>query len=135
MASAERASAGGRELRCQHCGHELFYQQSARLDRLLGGVVHLEGHWGHKAEIRVCAHCGFAHFFMAVPAEQVAEAPVEAPRGPQLVGRSCALCRERISNELDSRYCRGCGSPVHDRCARPNTGTGCPVCGVAATVQ
>jgi hypothetical protein len=52
-----------------------------------------------------------------------------------LVGRNCALCGERVSNELDARYCRGCGSPVHDRCARPGAGNGCPVCGVTAKAQ
>jgi hypothetical protein len=38
---------------------------------------------------------------------------------PQLVGVSCAICRERISNELESRFCRACGHPRHDVCARP----------------
>lgn len=38
---------------------------------------------------------------------------------PQLVGANCVLCRERISNELDARFCRACGYPRHDRCAHP----------------
>ncbi len=49
----------------------------------------------------------------------------------QLVGRNCVHCGGRISNDLDSRFCRGCGSPVHDRCVRPSGGKACPVCGAA----
>lgn len=37
---------------------------------------------------------------------------------PQLVGRSCALCRERISREPDGRFCPECRCPVHDACVR-----------------
>jgi len=50
-------------------------------------------------------------------------------RPGQLVGRACVHCGERISSGLESRFCQGCGSPVHDRCARPGGGIGCPTCG------
>jgi hypothetical protein len=52
---------------------------------------------------------------------------------PQLVGTNCAICRARISNELDARFCRECGHPRHDACARPPeqpTGAHCRECGM-----
>ena len=49
----------------------------------------------------------------------------------QLVGQNCVRCGERIPSELDARFCRTCGSPVHDRCARPSVEAGCPACGAA----
>jgi hypothetical protein len=56
-------------------------------------------------------------------------------RPAQLVGQNCALCGERISNELDARYCPTCGSPVHDRCARTGASTGCPECGATPKAE
>lgn len=53
-----------------------------------------------------------------------------AMRMPQLVGRDCARCWERIPSEIDGRFCRKCGSPVHDRCAHPVGDSECPECGV-----
>ena len=47
----------------------------------------------------------------------------------QLVGRNCVRCGDRIPSELDARFCRACGSPVHDRCAVPADGVGCSGCG------
>jgi hypothetical protein len=52
----------------------------------------------------------------------------------QLVGQNCVLCGEQIPSILDGRFCRGCGSPVHDRCAQGGGGTGCPVCEATVTV-
>lgn len=49
---------------------------------------------------------------------------------PQLVGRNCVHCGERIPDELESRFCARCGSPVHNRCVRP-TAEGCAECGAA----
>ncbi|MBN9523904.1 hypothetical protein J0H58_36240 [bacterium] len=37
---------------------------------------------------------------------------------PQLVGQRCTHCDERISSDLDGRYCRTCGCPAHTECAR-----------------
>ena len=53
------------------------------------------------------------------------------PQRTQLVGASCVRCGGRIPDELDSRSCRGCGWPVHNRCAAPAEG-GCPQCGAGA---
>lgn len=47
----------------------------------------------------------------------------------QLVGQICTICERRISSDLDGRFCKGCASPVHNRCVRPGSGTGCPSCG------
>lgn len=53
------------------------------------------------------------------------------PQSRQLVGTNCVRCGQRISNELDSGFCRGCGWPIHNRCAVPAEG-GCPLCGAGA---
>jgi len=47
----------------------------------------------------------------------------------QLVGQNCARCGEGVRSELDARFCRQCGSPVHDHCMTPANGEGCPTCG------
>jgi hypothetical protein len=72
---------------------------------------------------------------MAAPPDR-GSGPAVGPGGggrpPQLVGQKCARCGERISCDLDGRFCRACGAPVHDQCARPGEGPGCPACGSAA---
>jgi hypothetical protein len=55
----------------------------------------------------------------------------QPPRSRQLVGMNCVRCGERIPDELDSRFCRGCGWPVHNRCAVSAEG-GCTECGAGA---
>ena len=52
----------------------------------------------------------------------------------QLVGLNCIRCKDRITNELDSRFCPECGSAVHNSCARPVAGLECPVCGGSAAL-
>lgn len=52
----------------------------------------------------------------------------------QLVGQNCVHCGERISCELDGRFCRSCGSPIHDKCTRPGNATGCSTCGAAVPI-
>jgi hypothetical protein len=75
---------------------------------------------------------------MAAPTAHPAS-PASGP-GPssayrQLVGQTCTLCATRISCDLDGRFCKACGSPVHDACVWPSNGTGCPTCGTAAPAQ
>lgn len=53
------------------------------------------------------------------------------PRQGQLVGLKCVRCGGKIPDELDSRFCSGCGWPVHTRCAVPADG-GCTRCGAGA---
>lgn len=36
----------------------------------------------------------------------------------QLVGTPCVICQQKITNELDARYCKECGKPRHDACVR-----------------
>lgn len=42
--------------------------------------------------------------------------PTPAPRGPQISGRPCAECEERIVHLLDGLACDACHAPVHHRC-------------------
>lgn len=51
----------------------------------------------------------------------------------QLVNQNCVRCGLRIPDELDSRFCAKCGSPVHNRCVVPSESGGCDVCGSGAT--
>jgi hypothetical protein len=50
----------------------------------------------------------------------------------QLVGQNCVHCQARISSDLDGRFCRACGCPVHKECAIPRKGQGCETCGASA---
>ena len=70
-----------------------------------------------------------------VRASVPASGPGGGGRPAQLVGQACARCGERISCDRDGRFCRGCGAPVHDQCARPSEGAGCPACGAATAAS
>src|SRR4051812_10928797 len=65
------------------------------------------------------------------PACRERKRPAHAGGNPvrQLVGCDCIHCGERITNELESRFCSRCFSPVHVRCAQPGAGDRCPICG------
>ncbi len=75
---------------------------------------------------------------LALKPDEFAQLQVAAlappPSHGQLVGRNCARCGQRISCELDGRFCQACGSPVHNDCAGPGDGT-CPSCGAGAATQ
>lgn len=57
---------------------------------------------------------------------------------PQLVGRNCAHCQQRISSEADGRFCRACGSPIHTAClmaaGQRDGSDACADCGASAAV-
>ena len=38
-------------------------------------------------------------------------------KGPQLVGQSCAQCKERIIFEIDAKQCLDCSAAIHVACA------------------
>jgi DNA-directed RNA polymerase subunit RPC12/RpoP len=109
MASGGPASPGGRDLRCQHCGHGRFWHQEVRLDRpALGGLFHLEGAFGQQADVYACARCGFAHFFLAVPAEP--DPPADAAKPPP-------------AEPAPEEACLRCGRLI------PSAAGKCPACG------
>lgn len=107
MAEAMRVAVHGRDLRCQHCGHQEFFHKTAALDRrVLGGLVHLDGWFAHEAAIYVCGRCGFAHLFMPVP-----EAQHPSEQSPET--------ERRVAEDA----CLFCGKPIPAEAAR------CPACG------
>jgi hypothetical protein len=106
--------------------------------------------WGKTATTALLGWWGIVSFFMTpfilvgnlmqylscrgmAPPPTRASAGAAGGSGPpaQLVGQACVHCGERISCDPDGQFCRGCGSPVHDACARPGGGSGCPACGAA----
>jgi hypothetical protein len=52
---------------------------------------------------------------------------------PQLVGSTCALCQEGVTNELDAGFCATCGQGSHFSCRGPQPGVEgrCATCGGA----
>lgn len=51
----------------------------------------------------------------------------------QLVGQTCARCGQRITWDLDGRFCDTCHSAVHNACAQSGAEDGrCPQCGADA---
>jgi hypothetical protein len=103
MAGGGRASVGGRDLRCKHCDHELFYHQTARLDRVAwGGLLHFEGVFGQHTDVYTCAGCGFAHLFMPVATPPAQPRPEERP--PE---EACLSCGMSIPG--DAGKCPACG--------------------------
>jgi predicted RNA-binding Zn-ribbon protein involved in translation (DUF1610 family) len=64
-----RVEVAGEPLRCNHCSADVFFLESAAIDRLgLGDRAQLEEWWGDRAIIYVCAACGFVHWFFEVEA-------------------------------------------------------------------
>ncbi len=62
-----RVEVAGEPLRCQRCGSDAFFLESAAIDRLgLGDRAQVEGWWGERATLYVCVACGFVHWFFAV---------------------------------------------------------------------
>src|SRR5258708_5052931 len=47
----------------------------------------------------------------------------------QLVGKNCTRCKNRIGTVEDSRFCGGCGSPVHNDCMTGGTLVDPQICG------
>ena len=142
MSEAQEVRVNGRGLRCGHCGGRAFHQKSATIDRLaLGGLVHLEGVWGHQATLYVCGDCGFAHWFLAVPdarhehgavapGEPVPDEPPAAPSplppwaGPRepppplaTPDNACLACGTLVPEATDR--CPACGWSWADREERP----------------
>jgi DNA-directed RNA polymerase subunit RPC12/RpoP len=103
MSSPGRTTVGGRDLKCQHCGHEEFYHRTTRLAEVaLGRLLHFEGIWGQHTDIFVCASCGFAHLFLPVPDRRVERVATEPP--PE---EECLSCGKPIPG--DAAKCPACG--------------------------
>jgi hypothetical protein len=69
MKESLRVEVAGEPLRCQHCRGDVFFLESAAIDRLgLGDRAQIEGWWGERAIIYICVACGFVHWFFAVEA-------------------------------------------------------------------
>jgi predicted RNA-binding Zn-ribbon protein involved in translation (DUF1610 family) len=106
MSEAMRVEVAGVPLLCKHCGADVFYQESAALDRLaLGGLFHLEGVWGHQATIYVCSACGFLHWFFAIDAGH--HEPVEAEEMEMAEPIECLSCGQSIP--AGASACPACG--------------------------
>jgi predicted RNA-binding Zn-ribbon protein involved in translation (DUF1610 family) len=104
MSEPQRVKVADEPLRCKHCGADVFYQKSAALDRLaLGGLLHLEGWWGHQATIYVCSTCGFLHLFFAIDSSRHERSEAEAVIEPV----ECLSCGRSIPGNASS--CPSCG--------------------------
>jgi predicted RNA-binding Zn-ribbon protein involved in translation (DUF1610 family) len=141
MSEAVSVEVAGEPLRCQHCGAVVFFQESATLDRLaFGGLLHLEGTWGHEATIYVCAACGYLHFFFTLDAvrHQQTDAGEAAERveclschAPIPAGASaCPACGwswesadAEVEETAETVECLSCGQMI------PAGVSACPACG------
>ena len=66
MSEPLRVEIAGEPLRCKHCDANEFHEESTALDRVaLGGLLLLEGAWGHRLTVYRCGRCGYAHLFFA----------------------------------------------------------------------
>ena len=45
------------------------------------------------------------------------DSPKWTREGPQLVGRTCVQCQQRIVFQIDAKQCSHCSEPVHLACA------------------
>jgi predicted RNA-binding Zn-ribbon protein involved in translation (DUF1610 family) len=114
MSEPLRVEVAGEPLRCKHCGADVFFENSVTLDHLaLGGLVHLEGPWGHQATIYVCSACGFLHRFFAFNTgrHQRADAAEMAERV------ECLSCGESIP--AGASACPACGRSWKSTGAEP----------------
>jgi predicted RNA-binding Zn-ribbon protein involved in translation (DUF1610 family) len=133
-----RVEVAGESLRCRHCDGDVFFLESAAIDRLgLGDRAQVEGWWGERATIYVCVACGFVHWFFAVEAaghERTAVGQIdEAVEGwaPSEVAESAGVgeldegierwaASEARAEVLD---CLACGQRI------PAGESACPKCG------
>jgi hypothetical protein len=100
-------------LRCQHCGGGKFHHRTATLDRMAaGGLLHLQGLFGHYAAMYVCAACGCTHWFSEVPG-------VRHEQDENL----CTEARPRQGKSASKDACLACGQSIPDQAER------CPACG------
>jgi predicted RNA-binding Zn-ribbon protein involved in translation (DUF1610 family) len=127
MSEPLRVEVAGVPLRCKHCGADVFFQESAAIDRLVGGVFHLEGWWGHQATIYVCSTCGFLHWFFEIGASRHERESIEvmaerdeyfAGGGVEELGPSADI--EAMAERVE---CLACGATI------PAGDSACPACG------
>jgi hypothetical protein len=67
--AARSYEVAGRQLTCQVCDHDRFAEREVRLNTAVSAVFGPD--WANtKATCRVCARCGFVHWFL--PAHEAA---------------------------------------------------------------
>jgi predicted RNA-binding Zn-ribbon protein involved in translation (DUF1610 family) len=104
MSEPLHVEIAGNRLRCKHCGGEVFYQESAFIDRpVLGGLFHREGWLAHQATFYVCSQCGFLHWFFALASSH--HEPTEDPGVAENV--ECLSCGRLIPSGASA--CPSCG--------------------------
>jgi hypothetical protein len=126
MSGPLRVEIAGEPLRCKHCGADVFFQESAGIDRLiLGDLVHLEGWWGHHATIYVCIACGFLHWFFAIDTCRHERTDIGETAGDLADDAIGGLEPGRLEPELvpERVDCLACGQRI------PAGASACPACG------
>jgi hypothetical protein len=108
MSSEQTIRIKDQPLRCKHCGREKFFHRSAQLGTALLGFFEL-GFLNKSADVYVCSHCGFLHWFLepAVEESPVQETGESAETDDLAESTECLECRQMIPAGTDT--CPACG--------------------------
>jgi predicted RNA-binding Zn-ribbon protein involved in translation (DUF1610 family) len=107
-------------LQCNHCGQGKFVLRSAKLNT--GFMEFLDLGWlNQSADIYVCTHCGFLHWFLEPQVEQ--EIPAEVP--PAEDDREQVVAEEPVTEDdlAEPSECVACHQSI------PAGSAICPSCG------
>jgi len=114
MSETTTVRINDRPLRCQHCGNQQFHHRTATVDRMAaGGLIHLEGVFGHYAAMYICGACGFTHWF----------SQVESAKHELGDGRAADDQPRRRERRTGEEACLACGQAI------PAEADRCPACG------
>lgn len=120
MSEGQSVKIKERPLQCKHCGRGQFVLRTAQLNTAF--LEFLDLGWLNKsADIYVCTHCGFLHWFLEPQVEQQVPADVQATQDDreQVVAEEplaeddlaepteCLACHQRIP--AGSAKCPSCG--------------------------
>jgi hypothetical protein len=105
MSEGEPVKIKNRPLRCKHCGKGQFVQRSAQLNTDFLEFFDLA--WLNKsADVYVCTHCGFLHWFLDPQVEQKTSAEESAPEEDVDEPTECLACQTKIPAGLEK--CPSC---------------------------
>ncbi len=120
MSAGQSVQIKDKPLQCQHCGRSKFVLRTAQLNTAF--LEFLDLGWLNKsADIYVCTHCGFLHWFLDPQIEEQAPASVAATEND----REQVVAEESITEDdlSEPTECLECHNAI------PAGSDECPSCG------
>jgi hypothetical protein len=106
MSECQSVQVKHRPLHCKHCGKGQFVHRTAQLNTAFFEFLDL-GWLNKSADIYVCTHCGFLHWFLEPQAEQQLPAEARATEDDLSEAIECLACHKSIP--AGAAKCPSCG--------------------------